>query len=97
MQRCEEPQFGHAWLILLIWGLITEKLCVCTFILQGPGTMCLLYSRPRRGFAIRLKTFEPRVPDFGGPQNFGSKDNFQHFCKHYICIFVLVQRNVFLL
>ena len=44
---------------------------------------------------IRLKRLKPRAPDFGGPQNFGSKDNFQQFCKHYICIFVLVQRTFF--
>ena len=37
--------------------------------------------RTRRGFTIRLKRLKPRVRDFWGPQNFGSKDNFQHFCK----------------
>jgi len=49
----------------------------------------------RRGFTIRLKRLKPRAPDFGGPQNFGNKDNFQHFCKHCVCIFVLVQRTFF--
>jgi len=42
-----------------------------------------------RGFTIRLKSLKPRAPDFERPQNFGSKDNFQHFCKHYICIVFL--------
>jgi len=49
----------------------------------------------RRGFTIRLKRLEPRAPDFGGAQNFGSNDSFQHFCELYICIFVLVQRTFF--
>jgi len=49
----------------------------------------------RRGFTIRLKRLKPRAPDFGGPQNFESKDNFLHFCRHYICIFVLVQITFF--
>jgi len=35
---------------------------------------------PRRGFTIRLKKLKPEAPDFVGPQNFGSKGNFQHFC-----------------
>jgi len=47
----------------------------------------------RSGFTIRLKRLKPRAPDFGGPQNFGSKKNFQHFLSNYICIFVLVQRT----
>ena len=34
-------------------------------------------------------------PWFRGPQNFGSKEKFHNFCKHYICIFVLVQRTFF--
>jgi len=45
----------------------------------------------RRGFTIRLNRLKPRDPDFGGPQNFGSKDNFQQFC----CMFVLDQRTYF--
>jgi len=56
-------------------------------------TLRFLAPEGRRGFTIRLKRLKPRAPDFGGPQNFGSKDNFQHFCKQYICIFVLVQRT----
>ena len=40
----------------------------------------------RRGFTIRLKRLKPRIPDFGGPQNLGSKNNFQHFCKQYIFV-----------
>jgi len=35
----------------------------------------------RRGFTIRLKCLKPRAPDFGGPQNFGIRNNFQRFCK----------------
>jgi len=57
----------------------------------------LILRSTRRGFTIRLKRLKPRVPDFGGPQHFGSKDNFQHFCKHYIRIFVLVERTFFFL
>jgi len=38
-------------------------------------------ARNMRGFTIRLKTLQPRAPNVGGPQNFRSKDNFQHFCK----------------
>jgi len=49
----------------------------------------------RCGFTIRLKRLKPRTPYFEGTQKFGSKDNFQHFCKHHICIFVLVQRTFF--
>ena len=56
----------------------------------------------RHGFTIRLKRLKPKAPDFWGPQNFGSKDNFQRFCKqlytyNFICIcsFVLVQRTFF--
>jgi len=49
----------------------------------------------RRGFTTRLKRIKPRAPDFGGRQHFGSKDNFQHIFKHYICIFVLVERTFF--
>jgi len=47
----------------------------------------------RRGFTIRLKRLKPRAPDFWGPQNFGSKENFQYFRSNHICIFVLVQRT----
>jgi len=57
--------------------------------------MLIGYAGHRRGFTIRLKRLKPRAPDFGGHQNCGSKDNFQHFCRHYICNFVLVQRTFF--
>jgi len=36
---------------------------------------------PRRGFTIRLKRLKPKAPDFEVPQNLGSKENFQRFCK----------------
>ena len=49
----------------------------------------------RRGFTIRLKRLKPRVPDFEGPQNVGSKDNFQHFCKKLYLYIFLVQRKFF--
>jgi len=42
-----------------------------------------------------LKRLKPRTPNFGVPQNMGSKDNFQHFLSNYICIFVLVERTFF--
>jgi len=35
----------------------------------------------KRGFTIELKRLKPSAPDFGRPQNFGNKDNFQCFCK----------------
>ena len=53
----------------------------------------LLSVAARRGFTIRLKRLKPKAPNFGGPENFGSKDNFQQFCKQYTVIFVLVQRT----
>ena len=49
----------------------------------------------RHGFTIRLKRFKPRAPNFQGPQNFGSKKNFQLFWKEFICIFILVQCTFF--
>jgi len=52
---------------------------------------------PRRGFTIKLKRLKSRAPDFGGSQNFESKDNFQHFCKQYIFIFGLVQPTFFIM
>jgi len=63
-------------------------------ILTVNRTICLS-GITRRGFTIRLKRLKARAPDFGGPPNFGGKDNFQQFCKHYLCIFVLVQRTFF--
>ena len=44
--------------------------------------------RVRRGFIIRLKWYKSTALNFGGAQNFGSKDNFQYFCKQlylYFC------------
>jgi len=49
----------------------------------------------RRGFTIRLKRLKPRAPDFGGPQNFGNKDHFQHFCKQLYTYFRFVSTHVF--
>ena len=49
----------------------------------------------RHGFAIRLKRLKPRAPDFGGPQNIGSKDDFQHFCKHLNLYFCFGSTHVF--
>jgi len=49
----------------------------------------------RRGFTIRLKRLKPRASDFGGTQNFQSKDNFEHFCKHLHFYFGSVQRAFF--
>jgi len=48
------------------------------------------------GFTIRLKRLKPRAPDFGGPQNFGSKDNFLHFCKQLYLYFCFDSSHVFL-
>jgi len=61
-----------------------EKRCVDSFE---------YYLLHRRGFTIRLKRFEPRAPDFGESQNFGSEENFQHFYKRLHLYFVLVQRT----
>ena len=36
----------------------------------------------RRGFTTRLKRLKPRAPDFEGPQNFASNENFQHICNY---------------
>jgi len=47
----------------------------------------------RHGFASRLK--RPRAPDFGRPQNFGSKDNFQHFCKQLYLYYCFGLTHVF--
>ena len=49
----------------------------------------------RRGFTIRLKRLNPRAPEFGGPQNFGSKDDFQHFCKQLYLYFCFGSTHVF--
>jgi len=49
----------------------------------------------KRGFTIRLKRLKPRSPDFRGPQNFGSKDNFQHFCKQLCLYFCFDSTHVF--
>ena len=48
----------------------------------------------RCGFTIRLERLKPRAPDFGGDQNFRSKDISSIFVSNYICIF-LVQRTFF--
>jgi len=47
----------------------------------------------RHGFASRLR--RPRAPDFGRPQNFGSKDNFQHFCKQLYLYYCFGSTHVF--
>jgi len=49
----------------------------------------------RRGFTNRLKRLKPRGPRCRGPQNFESNDDVQHFWKHHICSFVLLQRTFF--
>ena len=48
----------------------------------------------RGGFTIRLKRLKPKAPDFEGPKNFQSKENFQHFCNN-ICIFLLFNAHFF--
>jgi len=49
----------------------------------------------RRGFTIRLKRLKPRAPDFGAPQNFRSKDDFQHFYKQLYLYFCFGSTHVF--
>jgi len=49
----------------------------------------------RRGIAIKLKRLKPRAPNFGAHQNFGSKDNFQHFCKQLYLYFCFGSKHVF--
>jgi len=66
-------------------------------ILTNPVSVTYCSAGGRRGFTIRLKRLKPGAPDFGWPQNFGSKDNFQRFCKRYICIFCFGSTHIFLL
>jgi len=49
----------------------------------------------RRGFTFRLKRLKPTAPNFGGPQNFRSKDDFQHFCKQLYLYFCFGSTHVF--
>jgi len=42
-----------------------------------------------------LKRLKPRDPDFVGPQNFRSKDDFQHFCKQLYLYFCFGSTQVF--
>jgi len=49
----------------------------------------------RRGFTIRLKRLKRRASDLVEPQNFGSKDNFQHFCKQLCLSFCFGPSHVF--
>jgi len=49
----------------------------------------------RCGFTIRLKRLKPWAPNFGGPQNFGSRTISSIPVSNYTCIFVLVQRTFF--
>jgi len=81
---------------------LKESRLIERFVLNTPPLPCSsqnyvlrFETTSRRGFTIRLQWLKPRAPDFGGPQDFGSEDNFQHFSKHYIRIFVLVQRTFF--
>jgi len=56
--------------------------------LKNKNVSCWWIITTRRGFNIRLKSLKPRDPAFRGPQNFGSKENLQYFCKQlylYFC------------
>jgi len=53
--------------------------------------------RIMRGFTIRLKRLNPRVHDFERPQNFGSEDDFQHFCRQLCLYFCFGSSHVVLL
>ena len=44
---------------------------------------------------IRLKRVKPRAPDFRGPQNFWSKDHFQHFGKQLYLFVCFGSRHIF--
>ena len=49
----------------------------------------------RRGYTIRLKRLRRRASEIGGPQNFGSKDNFQDFSKQLYLSFCFGPLHVF--
>jgi len=53
----------------------------CSRNANSPSLPILSFPMTRRGFTTRLKRLQPRAPILGAPQNFGNKDNFQHFCK----------------
>jgi len=59
--------------------------------------MYVYYIRPGADLPLVQKRHTSRAPDFGGPLNFGSKDNFQHFCKKLYLYFCFVSTHVFLL
>ena len=61
---------------------------------RGKNSKSILTSTRRR-FTIRLKRLKPRAPNFGGAQNFRSKDDFQHFCKQLYLYFCFGSMHVF--
>ena len=78
------------------------RCCECTWKADRKTRYrCKKFGKPkctshlRRGFTIRLKGLSLGSPGFRGPQIFGCKDNFQHFVRNYIYIFLLVQRTFF--
>ena len=81
--------------VLCLFCLIRQKHCWSYFAFSWTWLVKVITCR--RGFTIRLKRLKPKVPDFGRPQNFGSKDNFQHFRKqlYWYSIFALVQGTFF--
>ena len=64
-------------------------------IIQHTRFCLSIYCGARRGFTIGLKRLKPRAPDFMGPQNFGSKDTFQHFSKQLYLNFCFGSTHVF--
>jgi len=64
-------------------------------VLKSVFVTYLLWDDCRRGFTIRLKRLKTRALDFGEPQNFGSKDNFHHFCKQLYLFFCFGSAHVF--
>jgi len=77
-------------------GLVLELMTDVSLTCHGLCD-CTLWVQSGTDLPLGLKRLKPRAPDFGGPQNFVSKDNFQHFCKQLYCFFVLVQRTFFTL
>jgi len=64
---------------------------------QHNATQLLFQAEQQSGADLLLGKNGSRLmpPISEGPQNFGSKDNFQHFCKHLYLYFWFGSRHVF--
>jgi len=85
-QKDQRLQFFTKLLLChILWSLLKRHVITGRYrkYLHSTKWIC----RTRRGFTIRLKRLTSRAPDFGGTQNFGSKDSFQHFCMQLYLYF----------